>query len=189
MGGFFSKDTVSVGSIDVKGQLFAEVSKVSFGPLNIAFAAGKFDGLMGLGFKNISQYNIPTPFESMIDQKLIDESVFAFYLQKDASQKGELVLGGIDKSHYTGELVDVPLISETYWEVSLDAMKFGDKTVGSSAKAIIDSGTSLLAGPKEQVDAIAKDAGATLIMGKEYTIDVPPPRGPLWIMGDVFMRK
>merc|ERR1711907_663648 len=80
-------------------------------------------------------------------------------------------------------------------------------------------------------DAIAKAAGATLIMGKEYTIDcgkksslpslsvtlggkafalspddyvisvsgqclfafmpidVPPPRGPLWIMGDVFMRK
>jgi len=229
--GFFSKDTVTVGSIDVKGQPFAEVSKVSFGPLNIAFAAGKFDGLLGLGFKSISQYQIPTPFESMIDQKLISEPVFAFYLQDDASKMGELVFGGIDKSHYTGELVDVPLISETYWEVSLDAMKFGEKAVGSSAKAIIDSGTSLLAGPKEPVDAIAQAAGATLVMGKEYTIDcgkksslpdlsvtlggkaftltaddyvisvsgqclfafmpidVPPPRGPLWIMGDVFMRK
>jgi len=229
--GVFSKDTVTVGSIDVKGQPFAEVSKVSFGPLNIAFAAGKFDGLLGLGFNSISQYQIPTPFEAMIDQKLIHESVFAFYLQDDASKMGELVFGGIDKSHYTGELVDVPLTSETYWEVSLDTMKYGSAAVSSSAKAIIDSGTSLLAGPKEAIDAIATAAGAKLVLGKEYTIDcskkatlpdlsvtlggksftlspddyvlsvsgqclfafmpidVPPPRGPLWIMGDVFMRK
>ena len=75
---------------------------MSFGPLNIAFAAGKFYGLLGLGFKSISQYNIPTPFESMVDQKLIDEPVFAFYLQDDASKQGELVFGGIDKSHFTG---------------------------------------------------------------------------------------
>merc|ERR1719478_2090702 len=230
--GIFSKDTVTVGSIDVKGQAFAEVSKVSFGPLNIAFAAGKFDGLLGLGFKSISQYQIPTPFEAMIDQKLISEPVFAFYLQDDASKMGELVFGGIDKSHFTGELVDVPLISESYWEVSLDAMKFGGSPVISSPqKAIIDSGTSLLAGPKDAVAALAKQVGATSVMGKEYVIDcsktstlpnldvtlggkaftltpddyvlsvsgqclfafiglnVPPPRGPLWIMGDVFMRK
>jgi len=230
--GVFSKDTVTVGDVDVKGQLFAEVSKVSFGPLNVAFAAGKFDGLLGLGFKSISQYQIPTPFESMIDQKLIDEPVFAFYLQRDSSQQGELVFGGIDDKHYTGELVDVPLISETYWEVSLDSMQFGGSAVVSTAvKAIIDSGTSLLGGPKDQVDALAKKVGATSVLGKEYTIDcakkpslpdlsvtlggkefvlsaedyvltvssqclfafigidVPPPRGPLWIMGDIFMRK
>merc|ERR1711881_554763 len=102
----------TVGSVEVKGQLFAEVSKVSFGPLNIAFAAGKFDGLLGLGFKSISQYQIPTPFESMVAQKLVDQPVFAFYLQSDGSQSGELVFGGIDKSHYTGDLVDVPLSSE-----------------------------------------------------------------------------
>ena len=167
----------------------------------------------------------------MIDQKLISESVFAFYLQDDASKQGELVFGGIDKSHYTGELVDVPLTSETYWEVSLDAMTFGGKPVISSkANAIIDSGTSLLAGPKDVVAALAKQVGATSVLGKEYIIDcskvaslpslevtlggqsftltaadyvmkvnqclfaftgidVPPPRGPLWIMGDVFMRK
>merc|ERR1711988_1694513 len=230
--GIFSKDTVTVGNIDVKQQAFAEVSKVSFGPLNLAFAAGKFDGLLGLGFKAISEYNIPTPFESMIDQKLISEPVFAFYLQEDASQQGELVFGGIDQNHYTGDLVDVPLISESYWEVSLDAMKFGGSPVISSPqKAIIDSGTSLLAGPKDVVSSLAKQVGATSIAGKEYTIDcskksslaslevtlggktfelapedyilevsgqclfafigldVPPPRGPLWIMGDVFMRK
>merc|ERR1712050_94658 len=119
---------MGVGSVDVKGQAFAEVSKVTFGPLNLAFALGKFDGLMGLGFKSISQYQIPTPFESMIAQKLIDQPVFAFYLQSDASSTGELVLGGIDKSHYTGDLVDVPLSSETYWEVSMDSMKYGSSS-------------------------------------------------------------
>jgi hypothetical protein len=231
--GVFGKDTVTVGNIDVQGQLFAEVSKVSFGPLNLAFAAGKFDGLLGLGFKSISEYQIPTPFEAMIDQKLISEPVFAFYLQADAAKEGELVFGGIDESHFTGKLVDVPLTSESYWEVSLDAMSFGSSAIVSSAqKAIIDSGTSLLAGPTESVKKLADQVGAKALMGgKEYTIDcsklsslpdlkitlggqhfvlsandyvlqvsgqclfaftgidVPAPRGPLWIMGDVFMRK
>jgi hypothetical protein len=229
--GVFSKDTVTVGDINVKGQLFAEVSKVSFGPLNIAFAAGKFDGLLGLGWKSLSQYNIPTPFEAMVEQKLIDEPVFAFYLPSDATQMGELTFGGVDKSRFTGDMVDVPLISETYWEVSLDAMSFGGSPVVSQQKAIIDSGTSLLAGPKDAVASLAKTVGATSILGKEYVvdckkkaslpelkvtlggkdftltaddyilevsgqclfaftgIDVPPPRGPLWIMGDIFMRK
>jgi hypothetical protein len=230
--GVFASDTVKVGDISVPGQLFAQVNQVSFGPLNLAFAMGKFDGLLGLGFKSISQYNIPTPFEAMVAQKLVDEPVFAFYLQSDASAKGELVFGGIDKSHFSGDLVNVPLTSETYWEVSLDKMTYGSDTVVSSAqKAIIDSGTSLLAGPKEHVAALAKTAGATSLAGKEYVIDcnktaslpsltvtlggkdfvlegkdyvinaggeclfafmgidVPPPHGPLWIMGDVFMKK
>jgi len=230
--GVFGSETVKVGSIEVDNQLFAMVDKVSFGPLNLAFAAGKFDGLLGLGFKSISQYNIPTPFEAMVQQKLVDEPVFAFYLQTDASAQGELVFGGIDKSHYTGELKKVPLTSETYWEVSLDKLTFGtDSVVSSSQHAIIDSGTSLLAGPSDAVKSLADKVGATSVMGKEYVIDcskvaglpkltvtlggqdfelegkdytiqsgnqclfafmgidVPAPRGPLWIMGDVFMKK
>merc|ERR1712190_259898 len=80
--------------------------------------------------------------------------------------------GGIDKSHFTGELVDVPLTSESYWEVSLDKMTYGDAAIVSSKQnAIIDSGTSLLAGPRDQVAALAKIAGATSLMGKEYVID------------------
>merc|ERR1712070_601100 len=168
----------------------------------------------------------------MISQKLISEPKFAFYLPDDASATGELTLGGVDKSHYTGELVSVPLTNETYWEVSLDGLKFGDSAlVTSSMKAIIDSGTSLLAGPKDMVTKIATAAGATSLAGKEYIvdcskvsslpdlditlggkpfkltasdyiiqassqclfafmgIDIPAPAGPLWIMGDVFMRK
>merc|ERR1711988_1788520 len=186
--------------------------------MGIAFAAGKFDGILGLGFKSISVDQIPTPFEQMISQKLIDEPVFSFYLQGDASKAGELTY--------------VPLINETYWQVALEGMTYGGDSVTSNVKAIIDSGTSLLAGPKDKVAAIAQKAGATLVMGKEYTIDcskisslpdlditlgggkkftltgsdyvlqvqgqclfafmgieLPPQLGEMWILGDVFMRK
>ena len=44
------------------------------GKLYDEHAAGIFDGLQGLGFRNISVRNIPTPFESMNVQILIRES-------------------------------------------------------------------------------------------------------------------
>merc|ERR1711918_250469 len=53
----------------------------------------------------------------------------------------------------------------------MESAAYGSDTVTSGVKAIIDSGTSLLAGPKDKVAKIAQAAGATLVMGKEYTID------------------
>lgn len=227
--GVMSKDTLAIGSISIKDQVFAEVSEVS--PGNQAFSQGNYDGIFGLGFKSISVYEIPSPFESMIDQRLIEEPVFTFHLDKEA-EVGELSFGGIDKNRYTGELVDVPLESESYWEFTLKSMKFGDTHIVSSKhKAIIDTGTSLFVGPSDTVIALAKQAGTTrgphnlhlidcskratlpnieVIFGdvpllwtpEDYIVeipgnclfafmgnDVPPPRGPMWIMGDVFMRK
>lgn len=230
--GVFGKDTVSIGGIDIPGQPFAEVSMLSFGSHNIAYAVGKFDGLLGLGFKSISQYNIPTPFEAMVELGLVTEPVFAFYLQQDESSTGELVFGGVDESHFTGQLVDVPLTSESYWEVQMDSLSIAGYSVTSGPqKVIIDSGTSLLAGPSKAVAMIAAQLGGSGMVGTQYVvpcasiptlpdlqismggtnftlagsdyvikvsgtcmlafigIDVPVPAGPLWIMGDVFMRK
>jgi hypothetical protein len=136
----------------------------------------------------------------------------------------------VDPKHYKGSFAYVPLVSETYWEVDLDGAKLGEASVAGRAKAIVDSGTSLLAGPSDTIKALATKLGATTIMGREYVVDcsadipdlsftlagkeftlkkqdiilqaagsqcilgfmgvdVPPPRGPLWILGDVFMRK
>jgi len=169
--GIFNSDTVKVGDVEVKAASFAEVSTVSFGPLNIAYAMGKFDGLLGLGFKSISQYNLPTAFELMMEQKLIDEPVFSFYLQKDANEQGQLTFGGVDATKFSGDIQYVPLTSETYWQVAMEGMKFNGQQITSNVHAIVDSGTSLLAGPRDQVSKIAEAAGATLVAGKEYTID------------------
>merc|ERR1712238_419891 len=98
---------------------------------------------------------------------------------------GELVFGGVDPKHYTGDFSFVPLSHASYWQVSLDSVKLGGSSAATTKQAIVDSGTSLLAGPTVDIKAIAAKLGATCIMG----MDVPAPRGPLWILGDVFMRK
>ena len=125
----------------------------------------------------------------------------------------------------------VPLSEKSYWQVALDSLSVSNASMTSATKAIVDSGTSLLAGPTDDVKAIAKAVGATPSIAGEYMIacdatapdivfslggadyplaladyiiqeegspeclfgmmgiDIPAPAGPLWILGDVFMRK
>jgi len=228
--GHLSSDSAAIGSLTVKGQTFAEIDNVK--GLGLAYSVGKFDGILGLAFGTISVDNVTTPFDNMVSQGLIDEAVFSFYLST-GSGAGELLLGGIDSNHYTGDITYVPVTSETYWETKLDSMVISGAAVTTTTKVIVDSGTSILAGPSADVKAIAAKVGAkpfflnkaeytipcksiaTLptievtmggnkftLEGKDYVInsgviclfgmtgiDVPAPNGPLWIMGDVFMRK
>lgn len=48
--GFVSRDVVSIGDLTVKDQDFAEATKEP----GLAFAFGKFDGILGLGYDTIS---------------------------------------------------------------------------------------------------------------------------------------
>ena len=61
----------------------------------------------GLAFPEISIGGAVPPFQSMVDQGLVPEPVFSFWLNRNnpAGPGGELVLGGVDPSHYTGEHV------------------------------------------------------------------------------------
>lgn len=227
--GYLSADTVTVGDVSVRTTTFAEVEDVS--GLGQAYKLGKFDGILGMAFQSISVDNIPTVFQNMIEQKLVDEPVFAFYLSDDPSVAGELDFGGIDSNHFNGSITYVPVSSQTYWEVKLDGIYLGDKAVTQVTKAIVDSGTSVLAGPVSEVKAIAALVGAHAFVHGEYLIncdkiqtgvpidiklggvvftlqpadyilnesgscllgmiglDVPSPAGPLWILGDPWIRK
>jgi saccharopepsin len=146
LSGFVSQDTIKIGDLKVKDQLFAEATQEP----GLAFAFGRFDGILGLGFDTISVNKITPPFYSMLDQKLLDEPVFAFYLG-DANKEGdssEATFGGVDKSHYTGELIKIPLRRKAYWEVDLDAITLGDSRAElDNTGVILDTGTSLIALP------------------------------------------
>jgi len=227
--GFESIDNMNMGGLMVKSQEFAEVTDAS--GLGIAYKLGKFDGILGLAFPILSVNKVPTAFQNVVDQGLVDSAEFAFYLGNSRRDKGELVFGGYDTAHFTGDLTWVPLLSATYWEITMDAFAVGGTSyVSDGAKAIVDSGTSLLTGPSDVVAGIAEQIGAKEIIageymvgcdseklapiditiaGKVYTLDpadylipdgdeclfgmigldIPRPSGPLYILGDIFMRK
>ena len=93
----------------------------------------------------------------MIKQELLDEPVFAFYLSdsNDKDAESEVVFGGVDKAHYTGEMVKIPLRRKAYWEVELDALTFGDATAEiDNTGVILDTGTSLIALPSTMAELL-----------------------------------
>merc|ERR1712146_838897 len=61
-----------------------------------------------------------------------------------------------------GPINKVPLTNETYFEFQLDGFKLGSKQYvsGNTARAICDSGTSLIAGPMSVMDDLNTKLGA-----------------------------
>jgi hypothetical protein len=170
--GFFSADQVILADdIVVKHQRFAEVQDAA--GLGMAYALGKFDGILGMGFTSISIDNAETVFENAVDQHAVDQPIFSFYLGDNGP--GELTFGGYDAAKFEGELQYVKLHEATYWEIALDKLVAGEyekqPSEGEVVTAIVDSGTSLMTGPRAEIAKLAKACGATANIMGEYTID------------------
>lgn len=170
LSGFVSQDTVSIGDLKIAKQDFAEATEEP----GLAFAFGRFDGVLGLGFDSISVNHIVPPFYNLISQKLIDSGVFAFYLgNADADgDDSEAVFGGVDKSHYTGKITTIPLRRKAYWEVDLDSISLGeDKAELDNTGVILDTGTSLIALPSSLAEMLNAQIGAKKGYNGQYSVD------------------
>jgi saccharopepsin len=165
--GFISNDVFTIGDLKIKNQDFAEATSEP----GLAFAFGRFDGILGLGFDTISVNGIVPPFYQMIEQKLVDEPVFAFYLS-DQEGESEAVFGGVDKDHYSGKIEYIPLRRKAYWEVDLESIAFGDEVAGlEDTGVILDTGTSLNVLPSSLAELLNKEIGAKKGYNGQYTID------------------
>jgi saccharopepsin len=167
MKGFVSQDTLQIGDLTIKNQDFAEATEEP----GLAFAFGKFDGILGMGYDTISVNKIVPPFYQLIDQKLIDDAVFAFYLSKDG-EGSEVVFGGSDKDHYTGKITNIPIRRKAYWEVDLDAITVdGESASYDDAGIILDTGTSLIALETDLAEMLNKQIGGKKGYSGTYTIE------------------
>lgn len=167
LSGFVSNDDMSIGDLKIKSQDFAEATNEP----GLAFAFGRFDGILGLGYDTISVNHIVPPFYNMINQKLLDEPVFAFYLG-DKDEGSEAVFGGVDESHYTGKIEYIPLRRKAYWEVDLDSIAFGDEVAElDNTGVILDTGTSLNVIPSALAELLNAEMGAKKGYNGQYTID------------------
>ena len=103
--------------------------------------------LQGMGFPEISVDKVLPPFNLMIEQGLVPEPVFSFWLNRNAddSQGGEMVLGGVDSSHFVGEHTWTPVTRRGYWQFKLDRMSVPDSEYTiceNGCAAIADTGLS-----------------------------------------------
>eukprot|EP00891_Asterochloris_glomerata_P005499 jgi/Astpho2/5499/Aster-07834 len=160
LSGFLSEDTLRVGSLEVEHQTFAEATKEP----GLAFVAAKFDGIMGLGFPEIAVGRVTPPFQRMLDQGVVKEPVFSFWLNRDVEgqQGGELVLGGMDPAHFKGDHAWAKVTRRGWWQLAMDGAKVpgAGSICEGGCKAIADSGTSLLTGPSDEIARINEAIGA-----------------------------
>jgi hypothetical protein len=174
--GFVSIDDVTLADgIVVNAQRFAEIQEAE----SVAYGVAKIDGILGLAFSSISVDNIPTVFENAINQGKVDQPIFSFYFGDDGT--GELTFGGYDESKFEGDDLNfVDVTAAAYWQIDLDAVSAGDYNTDGSEQtitAILDTGTTMFTGPKEEIEQLAAAVGATRTEWGSYHIDcgiVPP---------------
>ena len=179
--GFLSEDVLDFGGMKISGQTFAEATMEP----GLAFVAGKFDGILGMAYQTISVDGIKPPFYNLLEQGLLNQPVFSFWLNRTESSSGpaaggELVLGGSDPAHYNGDHVYVDVTREGYWQFDMGEVIVGGAKTGfcasndadsssssgsSGCSAIADTGTSLIAGPSDQVKALNDAIGAESVAG------------------------
>ena len=85
LSGFLSSDTVRLGnSIEIKDQTFAEATKEP----GLTFLFAKFDGILGLGFKEIAVDGVTPVFDNAVAQNQVEKDQFSFWLNRDQDGDG-----------------------------------------------------------------------------------------------------
>jgi len=115
---------------------------------------------------------------------LLDKPIFAFHLGgcslEDGCLGGELVLGGVEAEHYSGDFTFMNLVRDDSWAIQLDAVTVGGRPLRNSSAelegaapigvAVVDSGEPLLLGPEEDVTRLARMVGASALHNGLYAV-------------------
>jgi hypothetical protein len=159
-----SKDQVSLGGVTIDAFAFGEVTQEAAD----VFGQAPFDGILGMGVPAAAVDKVPMPMDMLVEQKKVERNIFAFYLSSGGRAGSTLTLGGTDPSFHEGDFSYVPLARAgrllPYWLVSASDIK----VAGESTKAcgwvlgcdmVVDTGTSVLAGPPSAVNALLAKIG------------------------------
>lgn len=77
MSGFTSSDKLCIGDTCIQDQFFAEATHIES-----SFFNGPYDGILGLGFEEISVNRIPTVFDNLVRKGAIDTPTFSFWINR-----------------------------------------------------------------------------------------------------------
>lgn len=143
--GTVSEDIATIGDGITAPMGFGEVTSAS----GISFIASQMSGILGLAYSSISVDGLDT----FMDLANVSDKSFAFYL-KDTSEESYMTIPGMDTDGYD-TIETHKVVEQKYWALQFTSIAQGTKKIDASKyKAVIDSGTSLLVGPKAIVDPL-----------------------------------
>lgn len=163
-------DSVTIGDMKVKSQKLGLAIKSD--------CKGKaYEGIIGMSLLSSNHSSI---IQNMLSQGLIEKPLFAFYLNRNkGSRDSELTIGGYNPNHIqSNQLNTLKVTDPEHWQVSMEKVVFGKYIIAANQKAIIDSGSSIIAAPFKFLQYFDK------IIRKFYTDDVTQENGFLSYIGN-----
>lgn len=235
------KDTVRIGGLEINEQVFGVVLEEQ----GDAFLGAPFAGIIGLGFPSLAAAQSIPFFDNLMKKKMLKKNIFSIYMSNNENINGEIIFGQVDKKYMLSNFTFFNVTSDAYWQIELTGMKINNQTIDICESLIkikgkcgiaIDTGTSLIAGPSEEIDKILNSLDIKedcsnynslkpisiifenkefLLYPRDYVIkneeseyigflsneknsyctpafmklDVPEPRGPIFVLGDTFLRN
>jgi len=152
--GIIVKDKVCVGNICTHADIVAETEES-----DEPFGHAPFDGIMGLGLPKLSEGDRFNVFSCMIADKAVKMNLFSVFLGLTDEEGSEITFGEYKKEHMASELFWAPVsnTSTGFWQVALDDVAVNNTKLSlchGNCSVIVDTGTSLLAGPPDIINAL-----------------------------------
>lgn len=132
------------------------------------------DGIVGFGPVGLTSgtvsnaATVPTFLDNLKSQGSISTEVLGVSFRPESGSdvddaNGELTLGGVDTSKYSGALTYFSKLASgtasAYWGISIASFTYGSKTLASSVSGIVDTGTTLIYIPSAAYTAFLSAAG------------------------------
>ncbi|KAL6478870.1 hypothetical protein MHYP_G00123030 [Metynnis hypsauchen] len=170
--GKFGYDTVTLSGITITSQ---EIGLSTNEP-GENFVVAQFDGILGLAYPSIAAGNQTPLFDTMIEQGLLEQDLFAVYLSPNEQSGSEVAFGGVDQNMYQGAIYWTPVTAETYWQIGIQEFQIGGQQTDwcsqySGCQAIVDTGTSTLTAPQSYLSSLMQSIGAEENSYGEYVVD------------------
>uniref|UniRef100_A0A7S2J1H8 Peptidase A1 domain-containing protein n=1 Tax=Alexandrium andersonii TaxID=327968 RepID=A0A7S2J1H8_9DINO len=133
------------------------------------FHAFAFDGVLGLGLDGLALAPEFSFFGMMTQQRHLLQPSFGAFLADSDEESSEISFGGHSPDLVRGGLRYAPVAFPElgYWQVTITRLRIGNQTMDfcedGQCRAVVDTGTSLLAVPKDFADTLQDELSGALV--------------------------
>lgn len=158
--GNFYKDKFCVGAAESDGGICVNQASFIASTMQSAvpFHETPFDGILGLGFKDLSMGEGFNVVDDLTSSGNLPLGQFSVAISDDGPSS--ITFGGYRPELLQSELVWAPVVKPSYWQIGIDDITFNNNPTGlcgssGGCQVAVDTGTSMLAGPTALVDQLS----------------------------------